>query len=189
MHLILGLGNLGEKYATTRHNFGFRVLDSFVAKNSFPDFKLNKKLKAEVSSAEFCGKKILLAKPQTFMNLSGESARAILDFYKLSPADVIAVYDDIDLPFSALRIRSEGGSGGHNGVKNLIAHLGTEKFTRIRLGIQNKLAEKIPAEDFVLANFTDNEKKALPEILKKTVNALEEIAKNGVKLAGNKFNS
>ncbi len=189
MQLILGLGNPGTEYIRTRHNIGFRVLAEFAESHNFPEFKLEKKFKAELSTGDLNGKEVILAKPQTFMNLSGESARAILDFYKLSPADIVAVYDDVDLPFGAMRIRETGGSGGHNGVKNLITHLGTEEFARVRIGVGNELLEKVPTDHFVLTNFSATEEKALPKIQQQASAALTELVESNLESAMNKFNS
>ncbi len=187
--LILGLGNPGKQYARTRHNIGFRALTQFAKSHNFPEFKLEKRFKAEVSTGDIDGEKIILAKPQTFMNLSGEAVRAILDFYKLSPADVVIVYDDVDLPFGELRLRPSGGSGGHNGIKSLIAHLSTEEFARVRIGVGNEFLEKVPTEHFVLTNFSTTEEIEIPKIERKTIDALTELVQNGLESAMNKYNS
>ena len=179
MKVILGLGNPAEKYARTRHNFGFRVVDFFAEKFEFPTFKLEKKFKAEISEKEIHGEKILLVKPQTFMNLSGESASALLNFYKPKLEDFLVIFDDVDLPFGKIRIREGGSAGGHNGMKNLIAHFGTENFARLRLGIANNLLDMMPVEEFVLAKFTPDEEKTLPEIVEKAVDGVEEFLENG----------
>jgi PTH1 family peptidyl-tRNA hydrolase len=189
MYLLLGLGNPGREYEKTRHNIGFHTLAEFAEQHRFPEFRLEKKFKAEISIGDLAGKKIILAKPQTFMNLSGEATRALLDFFKLEPSQVIATYDDVDLPFGTLRIRETGGSGGHNGVKSLIAHLGTEDFPRVRIGVGNELLEQIPTDKFVLANFSAEEAKQLPEILQNAAAALTELVQNGLESAGNQFNS
>ncbi|MCF7846440.1 MAG: aminoacyl-tRNA hydrolase [Candidatus Peribacteraceae bacterium] len=178
MKLILGLGNPEKDYGRTRHNFGFRVLDSFAGKFEFPAFKLEKKFKAEISEKEIKGEKIFLVKPQTFMNLSGEAAAALLNFYKPKLEDFLVVFDDVDLPFGSLRFREDGSSGGHNGIKNLIAHFGTENFARLKLGTANELLDIMPTDEFVLAKFTPAEEKAIPEILEKAVDGIEKFLEN-----------
>ena len=132
MKLILGLGNPDAKYSLTRHNFGFRAVDFFAEKNDFPEFRFEKKFRAEISEQKIGNEKVFLVKPQTFMNLSGESARALLDFYKPPLVNFLVIYDDVDLPFGKIRIRESGGSGGHRGVKNLIAHYKQLKLLRCK---------------------------------------------------------
>lgn len=189
MKLILGLGNPEDRYAGTRHNFGFRVLDALREKIEFTEWKLDQKFKAEVSEGKVGKEKVLLVKPQTFVNLSGEAARALLDFYKPHIEHFIVVHDDIDLPFGTIRIREGGSSGGHNGIKNLIAHFGTENFPRIRLGTANALLDTETAEEFVLQQFAKDEEKELPKIIEQVVAALEEFLQNGIQTTMNKFNS
>lgn len=179
MKLILGLGNPDEKYSRTRHNFGFRAVDFFAEKFEFPDFKFEKKFKAEIAEKTIRGEKIFLAKPQTFMNLSGEAASAILNFYKPTLADFLVIFDDVDLPFGKIRIREGGSAGGHRGVRNLIQHFGTENFARLRLGIANNLLDVMPTEEFVLAKFTPDEEKSIPQILVKVVDATSKFLENG----------
>lgn len=185
MKLILGLGNPEEKYFRTRHNFGFRAVDFFAEENNFPEFRFEKKFRAEISEGKIGNEKVFLVKPQTFMNLSGESARALLDFYKPLLANFLAIYDDVDLPFGKIRIREHGGSGGHRGVKNLIAHFGTENFPRLRLGIGNELLDVMPTEEFVLNKFSKDEEKALPEILEKATKTVEDFLTNGLETTMN----
>ena len=189
MKLILGLGNPDVKYSLTRHNFGFRAIDFFAEKNNFPEFRFEKKFRAEISEAKIGNEKVFLAKPQTFMNLSGESARALLDFYKPPLANFLVIYDDVDLPFGKIRIRESGGSGGHRGVKNLIAHFGTENFARLRLGIASELLDVMPTEEFVLNKFSKDEEEALPKILEKTTKTVEEFLTSGLETTMNNFNN
>jgi PTH1 family peptidyl-tRNA hydrolase len=179
MKLIFGLGNPDAKYARTRHNFGFRAIDFFAEQFEFPEFRLEKKFRAEVSEKEIRGEKIFLAKPQTFMNLSGESAGAILKFFKPALADFLTISDDVDLPFGTIRIREGGSAGGHRGIRNLIAHFGTENFARLRLGIANELLDLVPTEEFVLSRFSQKEEAAIPKILGKTSTAIDDFLKNG----------
>lgn len=139
--LVIGLGNPGREYAATRHNVGWRVLDTLAS-----NWKMETKFRAETAPLTLGGKKILLMKPQTFMNLSGESVRAVSDFYKVSPTQTLVISDDVDLPFGALRIRPSGGSGGHNGLKSIMQHLGTEEFPRLKIGVRNPLLDETPIE-------------------------------------------
>lgn len=165
MKLILGLGNPGEQYERTRHNVGWRVLDAV----EDAGWSLEKKFNAEVVRVG----ELLLCKPQTFMNNSGEAARAICDYYKIDASDVMVVYDDIDIDFGVIRMRSAGSAGGHNGVKSIIQHVGTTEFHRMRIGVR----PPHPVEDtgtFVLARFSGAEEEALPQI----ISAGAEIIKN-----------
>ncbi len=172
MKIIVGLGNPGEKYEKTRHNFGFKVCNLIRKNLGFPAFKLEKKFSAEISEGEIEEGKILLVKPQTFMNLSGESVGKLANFYKVELENVLIIFDDIDLPFGTLRIRSEGSAGGHKGVKSIIEHLGGDQFPRLRLGIE-KEGRREKTEDFVLQRFSAEEEKALSQITKHTAEAAE----------------
>lgn len=186
--LIIGLGNPGETYARTRHNAGWLAIDRFASRDGFSTFTFDKKFRADIATGTIDGEKIILAKPQTFMNLSGESARALIDFYKLAPMDVIATYDDKDLPFGTLRLRADGGAGGHNGVKSIIAHLGTDDFTRVRIGVANDFTARTPTDVFVLADFSTEECAALPNLTRRAADAIISILKNGLAVASNEFN-
>ena len=131
MKLIVGLGNIGKEYDETRHNAGFMTIDRFAEKHAL---EFNKqKFDAMIADGIINGKKVILAKPTTYMNESGRSVRQIVDFYKLDPEDVLVVHDDMDLATGRLRLRQKGSAGGHNGIKSIIAHLGTEKFKRLRI--------------------------------------------------------
>ncbi|MFA5351863.1 MAG: aminoacyl-tRNA hydrolase [Candidatus Gracilibacteria bacterium] len=188
MKLILGLGNPGEKYSLTRHNIGFMVCKYFQKKQGFSEFKLDKKFRALLSEGKIGEEKVLLALPQTFMNLSGESARSLLDYFHPKMEDFIVVYDDVDLPFGALRIRDAGGSAGHNGIKSLIQHFATQGFPRLRLGIRNEFTELAALEEFVLGKFTAEERRQLPGVLENSQAAILEFFKNGIESSMNKFN-
>jgi PTH1 family peptidyl-tRNA hydrolase len=166
--LILGLGNPGREYESTRHNFGFLLAEALRLQFDFPEWRLEKKFQAEISEGSMGNQKIILARPQTFMNLSGVSAASLSKFYKILPAQVLVLVDDVALPFGAIRFRDCGSSGGHNGLKSLTEHLGTENFPRLRLGIESRTADsQIATTDFVLGKFSSAEKKILPEILQK----------------------
>lgn len=162
MKLVIGLGNPGKKYAKTRHNLGFMAINFLREKLDAPKFKLNKKCNAEVSKTD----SFILAKPQTFMNNSGEAAIAILSFYKLTSADLTVIHDDLDFDFGKIKAGAGHGAAGHNGVKSIIELLGTKDFNRVRLGL-GRPPSHIPPEDYVLQNFSPDELKQLPEIFKK----------------------
>jgi len=171
IYLLVGFGNVGKSYADNRHNAGFKVLDAYREKLGFPDWQDKPKFKALISEDYSGGKKVILVKPTTMYNLLGESVRALKDFYKLTNKDVVVVHDELDLPFGTVKEKNGGGSGGNNGMKSLISHIGTD-FKRIRIGIKNDLLEKADPADFVLANFTANEKKLLPEVITAAIQKL-----------------
>lgn len=162
--LIVGLGNPGNKYDGTRHNIGFAVIDMFRENNDFPDWQEKSKFKAFVSEDFIAGKKIILAKPTTFMNDSGQAVRALKDFYRVDDKDIIVIHDELDLPFETVKQKLGGGSAGNNGIKSIIAHIG-ENFSRVRVGVRNDLLDTMDSADFVLAKFSKDEQKKLPEIL------------------------
>ncbi|MDD2758296.1 MAG: aminoacyl-tRNA hydrolase [Patescibacteria group bacterium] len=170
MKLIVGLGNPGKEYANTRHNVGFIFADRAIGDWRLPAFSPTAKLKAEISQGEVGGKKIILAKPQTFMNISGAAVRTLAAFYKIKPAEIIVVHDDKDIPLGEYRIQKDRGPAGHNGVKSIIESLGTKNFTRVRIGIKPARAIKDTAE-FVLKKMPKAEQdkinSALTEIIKK----------------------
>src|SRR5262245_39042257 len=153
--LIVGLGNPGEKYADTRHNAGWRVLDTLVQANDGFRFD-ERRSKALIARGELAGVKVALIKPQTFMNLSGEAVAPVAHFYKVPPERILVVFDDLDLPVAKLRLRAKGGAGGHKGMRSLIQHLGTEEFPRIRLGI-GRPPGQMPVEAYVLQKFKPEE--------------------------------
>ena len=160
MYLIAGLGNPTKKYEGTRHNVGFETIDKLSADCGI-DVR-EKKHKALCGKGLIGGSKVLLAKPQTYMNLSGESLRAMVDFYQIQPENVIVICDDINLPAGQLRIRERGSAGGHNGLKNIIQHLGTQDFMRIRIGVGGK-PEGWDLADYVLARISGQDRKILDE--------------------------
>ena len=181
MKLIAGLGNIGDKYCFTRHNAGFMVLDKWALDEGF-SFKEDKKLKS------FIAKKgdIIFVKPTTFMNLSGEAVRAVMDYYKIDVKDVLIIYDDISLDLGKIRFRANGSDGGHNGIKSIIQHIGTKNFDRLKFGIGPQ--PNIPSENFVLANFPKDKLEDLKETLKRAVVAVEFYLSEGIEKAQNKFN-
>lgn len=170
MKVVIGLGNPGKKYEKTRHNIGFIVVDSLRKKFNLSDER--EKFQALVSEKNIDGEKVIFFKPQTFMNLSGNSIIEIINFYKLDPKkDIIVIYDDMDLPFGDIRIREKGSSGGHNGIKSIISHIG-EEFIRIKCGIGAKERDAI---EHVLGEFNQTEQKELDKILENINNCVIEM--------------
>lgn len=165
IHLIVGLGNVGKEYTGTRHNIGFAAVDSYHKEHAFPEWKEKSKFNAYISEDFINGKKIILVKPTTLMNLSGQAVGALKDFYKLSNHDITVIHDELDLPFGTLKEKQDGGSAGNNGIKNIIARIGAD-FRRIRVGIKNEQLNTIDAADFVLGKFSAQEKKQLTALLK-----------------------
>jgi peptidyl-tRNA hydrolase, PTH1 family len=170
MKLIVGLGNPGKQYENTRHNIGFDVIDELSDKFSIP---LNQsKFKGLYGMGLHKGEKIVLLKPLTYMNLSGESIRAVMDYYQIDIEDIMVIYDDLDLPVGKIRLRQKGSPGGHNGIKSTVAHIGTQEFNRIRIGIDRpKNGMKVP--DYVLGRFYDEEKPLTQEAVIKSAAACE----------------
>lgn len=164
MKIIFAQGNPGAQYASTRHNIGFHIVDTLAAQHR-ADFIKKPKFHADIAEIQIASEKTLLVKPATFYNETGQAARAIVDFYKLSPAtDFLVLHDDLALPIGTLRIRESGRDAGNNGIKSLNAHLGSN-FTRIRIGIYNELRDRIHDADFVLSNFTKIEADTLKEVI------------------------
>lgn len=185
MKLVAGLGNIGDKYLFTRHNIGFMAVD-MIALNHNLGFKEDKKLKCFFTKYKLNGEDIILIKPTTFMNLSGEAVIAVMNYFKIDIKDVIIVYDDIDLPLGKMRIRSNGSSGGHNGIKSIIKHLNSEDFARVKLGIGPQLA--LSSEAFVLQNFSNEQLTDVKSIIKKAAEAVEFYFQEGISKTQNKFN-
>jgi peptidyl-tRNA hydrolase, PTH1 family len=179
MKLIVGLGNPGKEYDGTRHNFGFAVLDKLAAKYE-ATFSLNKKFHAETCELFIEGEKIILVKPQTFMNKSGESVREIVGFYNISNDRVWVIYDDIDLDIGSVRIRKSGSSGGHKGVQSIIDNIGTEEFVRFRLGIKSDKCDCLSTEEVVLQRFGKEEESLMNEAIDKAVTEIEKALKEEV---------
>lgn len=184
MKIIVGLGNPGLKYAGTRHNTGFSAI---IAISDKYNIQLNKKECKAVTGHGFIeGEKVVLAMPQTYMNLSGEAVQALLTFYKCTPEDLIVIYDDVDLDVGRIRIRKKGSAGGHNGIKSIISMIGTEEFDRIKVGVGHK-PEGWDLADHVLSRFPDNELPEVRDSVKTAADAVVEIIKNGIASAMNKF--
>lgn len=176
MKIIVGLGNVGDRYAHTRHNIGFLIADELARILQATPWKADKKLKCDIAEAEIAGEKLLLVKPHTMMNLSGECVGAITRFFKCSPEDVWVAYDDIDLPFGDVRFRQGGSSGGHNGLKSIIQHIGAG-FHRIRFGIDPNDRASEPSEIYVLRPFTGDQQARLPDIIRQS--AQEVLSRQG----------
>ncbi|MBI4598993.1 aminoacyl-tRNA hydrolase [Candidatus Uhrbacteria bacterium] len=176
MKLVVGLGNPGKDYASTRHNTGFLAVDAF-AKREGALFKARREFHGEIAEVVFAEKKILLLKPDTFMNRSGEAVRAAVTFWHLLPADVLVIYDDADLPFGSVRSRAEGSAGGHNGMASVIETLGTSAIPRIRMGIGRPPHEDMPLEDWVLGRWSKEEEAGLTDMLAQTLQTLENVLK------------
>ena len=186
MYVIAGLGNPGRKYAKTRHNVGFDTLD--VLADRYRIDVSAEKFKALVGTGAIEGQKVILVKPQTFMNLSGDSLRMVCDFYKIDPEEeLIVVYDDISLAPGQIRIRKKGSAGGHNGIKNIIANLGTDKFQRIKIGVGEKPKEWDLA-DYVLSPFSREERAAVDEAIGHAAKALELMLNDETDAAMNEYN-
>ena len=185
--LIVGLGNPGKKYIDTRHNAGWHLLDTIVRDNS--QFRFDeKKSKGLLARAELNGVRIALLKPQTYMNLSGESVGPVARFYKIPPERVLVIYDDLDLPLASLRLRLKGGTGGHNGMSSIIQHLGTKDFPRIRLGI-GRPSGQMPPKAYVLLPFKPDEWETMRVIYERGVDAIKVIITEGMTTAMNQFNT
>lgn len=185
MYLIVGLGNPESDYARTRHNMGFDVINKIAEKF---DIKVNKsKFKAEYGTGTINGEKVVLVKPQTYMNLSGESVQEFVNFYKVENKDLIIIYDDIDTKPGTIRIRKIGGPGTHNGMKSVVNCLNTTDFTRIRVGIGSP-EFKNDMINYVIGHVSDEEYNILQKGVEIAAEAVEEILKNGADIAMNKFN-
>lgn len=184
MKVVVGLGNPGPKYAGTRHNVGFDVVDYLAAAPGCSPFR--ERFESFVAEAKEGGEAVLLVKPLTFMNLSGRAVRAVLDFYKLAPADLLVVCDDFNLPLGKLRVRAKGSHGGQNGLRNVQDQLGTDAYARLRIGVGQPQAGE--AVDFVLSRFRPAERKAVEEAVATAAQAVLAWVKGGVEAAMNRFN-
>ncbi len=187
MFIIAGLGNPGREYANTRHNAGFMVIDAIAEKAGISVSE--KKHKAIIGKGVFAGEKVVLVKPQTYMNLSGESIREVTDYYKVdAESELIVISDDIDLDVGQLRIRPKGSAGGHNGLKNIIQHLGTENFIRVRVGVGAKQSGG-DLVSHVLGSIDKDDMENYADALANAVDAIEVIMNEGTEPAMNKFNT
>jgi peptidyl-tRNA hydrolase, PTH1 family len=183
-HLIIGLGNPGKRYESTRHNIGFMVLEKLAARLEIA--LKQKSFNAQWGKGTFAGKNVLLAEPQTFMNLSGTAVRQLQSFFKMDISNLIVIHDDLDLPFGSIRLKAGGGTAGHKGLASIESNLGTSGFMRVRLGI-GKPVDKSRIEGYVLEPFGKEEKNVLPEVLGRAADASAEIVLNGLQQAVSKY--
>ncbi|MGK5594662.1 MAG: aminoacyl-tRNA hydrolase [Parachlamydiaceae bacterium] len=183
---IVGLGNPGDKYRLTRHNIGFMAVDFFAEQNGMM-FKAEKSFQAELAKSQSEDEEVVLVKPMTYMNLSGEAIRKFVNFFKPALDKLIVIVDDADLPFGELRLKTSGSSGGHNGLKSLEQHLGTRNFVRLKVGVGR--SKDIALADYVLQPFTDEERIVLPRLLEKINEALICFMQEPIAKAMNKINA
>ncbi len=179
--LIVGLGNPGSEYSLTRHNIGFACVDAFATSQDFPGWIAKKDLKCELTQTTLGDTRVILVKPTTFMNLSGEAVQAVCNFYKINPESVIVVHDELDIEFGEVRSRSGGGAAGHNGIKSLIQHIG-DGFGRVRIGIGPKKPSHIDSADFVLQKFSKQEMEYFPQLKREISAILSEASYGGGQL-------
>lgn len=186
MYCLIGLGNRGPKYAETRHNVGFRVIDLLAARHQFPTPQ--RMLQAIIGRGKIKGRQVLLVKPMTFMNESGRAVARVCAHFDLSPTDLLVIYDDINIDLGMLRLRREGSSGGHKGMQSVIDHLGTEQIPRLRLGI-GRLPVEAEAHSFVLSPFAPDEEEAAEELIHQATDAAESVVVEGMETAMCRCNS
>ena len=184
--LLVGLGNPGDQYENTRHNVGFMVADELAERHNIPVQRL--KFRALTNTVTIGDRKVLLMKPVTYMNLSGEAVHEAAAFYKIPPEHILVVSDEVALAPGKLRVRRSGSAGGHNGLKNIIAHLGTDQFPRIRLGVGQKPHPDYDMADWVLGKFQGEDKTAVEAAVKKAADAAECLIREGVDKAMNQYN-
>lgn len=185
MKLIVGLGNPGKQYAKTRHNIGFMVIDYLAEQLGINVDKI--KFKSIIGEGHVGSEKVVLAKPQTYMNLSGEAVLDMVQWYKIKPEDILVIYDDMDLPTGKLRLRMQGSAGGHNGMKSIIYLIQTDKFPRLRVGI-GKPDNNMETANFVLGRFADKEAELVSQSVKKSMEAVLKVLETGVERAMNEVN-
>lgn len=185
MKLIVGLGNPGIQYAATRHNIGFEVIDRLSETYNIPVLK--NKFKALIGEGTIAGERVILMKPQTYMNLSGEAIRACMDWHKLKNEDVLVIYDDVSLDVGQLRLRKNGSAGGHNGIKSIITHMGGQDFPRIKVGVGEK-PKGWDLANYVLGRFSDEDISIIGPKLGEAVKAVELIITQGMDKAMNQYN-
>jgi peptidyl-tRNA hydrolase, PTH1 family len=187
MILIVGLGNPGKKYENTRHNVGFQVIDKVIADFNLPSLVFKSNINAEISKGEINEKEVIVMKPETFMNLSGNSVSKVVQFYKIPLNEIIVIHDDIDILLGKIKIATNKGSGGHKGIESIIKSTGSKNFVRLRIGIS---PEKKPlnTEIFVLKKFKENENEIVNESIAKAIEAIKMTIQEGVSKASSLFN-
>lgn len=183
MHIVVGLGNPGREYLATRHNVGFMVIDELARRLSATGFR--RRFRSELGEGLLAGEKVVLVKPQTFMNLSGGAVREVANWYHSPKENMLVVLDDLDLPFGSLRLRASGSAGGHNGLSSIIEQIGTHQIPRLKVGIGRG---RLPATAHVLARFSPDEQRELPDIVSRATDAVEHWAQQGIVAAMNRFN-
>lgn len=186
MLLIVGLGNPGKRFDLTRHNAGFLVLDRLADKLGVKIGKI--KFQSLIGETQIDGEKVVLMKPQTFMNLSGEAVRAAAEYYKIECKDIIVIYDDIDIPFGTIRLRPKGSAGTHNGMRNIVYQLESDVFPRVRIGIKSD-QRGMELHEFVLSRFPKDEEKMLEDVLDRGADAALSIVREGIDMAMNRYNA
>ena len=194
MKLIVGLGNPGKAYVNSRHNLGFQCINQFAREHTIT-WK-GRRAKARVANGVVAGTFVILAKPSTFMNLSGNSVGSLMRYYKITLSDLLVIYDDLDFPLGTIKLRQGGGSGGHNGIKSIIDHVGSQDFPRIRVGI-GQLTDENPSDlprpnqkvSYVLGHFTAREKLVVVEVCTQVAKAIHSFLSQGIDTAMNKYNS
>lgn len=184
--LIVGLGNPGREYDNTRHNIGFRCVDALAQAHGLA-YERKKKSKAKIATGTIAGKSVLLAKPQTFMNLSGSAVQGLATFYKIPPSHILVIFDDLDIVPGTLRIRPKGGTGGHKGLTDIVRRLGTQEIPRIRFGIGRPPDQMDPAA-YVLRRFDAEEETIIAEAIQRTIKAVETWLTDGIDTAMNHYN-
>lgn len=184
--LVVGLGNPGPKYEWTRHNMGFLVVDELADRLDIPVQRL--KYKALTNTAVLGGQSVLLMKPTTYMNLSGESVGQAARFYKIPPERVLVISDDVSLPQGKLRVRRSGSAGGHNGLKNIISHLGSDQFPRVKVGVGQKPHPDSDMVDWVLGRFTGQDRKVMEEAVSRAADAVTVLLQHGIDMAMSSYN-
>lgn len=188
MKLIVGLGNPGVQYEKTRHNVGFMAMDKLVTSFSFPEFKKFDKFKALMTEGEIVGEKVLLVKPLTFMNLSGQSVQALIGYYKIEFHDLLVIYDDVEIPLGKVRLRPTGSAAGQKGIASIMQELGTMDIPRVRMGIKSEKPFPGQLSDYVLGKFTVDEQIQIEEILDQMPAMVELVIKEGIQAAMNRYN-
>lgn len=184
--LIVGLGNPGREYANNRHNIGFQIADRLAAAHGLTFNKQQQR--AIVAPGRFGERRVIVVKPQTYMNDSGRSVSALLNFYKIPLDRLLVIYDELDLPFGTIRLRSDGGAGGHNGMRSIISQLGTNEYARLRFGIGRPPGRMEPAA-FVLQDFNRDEALEVPALIDRAMEAIETFVADGIVVAMNKYNA
>ena len=186
MHLIIGLGNPGAKYQLTRHNIGFMIIEALAHHFGSPHFKSEHR--AEVTKIKNHSKPLLLAKPQTFMNLSGESVRSLVDYYNIDLKKLLIIHDEVDLPFGSIKYQYQRGHGGHNGIRSAHQHLKTNEYSRLRVGIGRPENNQMEVANYVLQKFSDKELKELPDFLSHTGESIMYFIEKGFSSTANHYN-